>query len=75
MCIKCVRKSKRLGLPPGKTYGEIKALAQSFWKHFSVGLYADRRINIGVEAHFHKILQANTNKKRYNRQRGKKIDG
>jgi|WetSurSiteA1Bulk_404760.scaffolds.fasta_scaffold90573_1 hypothetical protein len=82
MCERCVRKLKHLGVPKGK-YGYIKALAHRFVQPFnfrvtkngglymtgSVGLHWDRRIDIGVEAHMHKILQAKT-KRRYNRKRG-----
>ncbi len=63
---------KRLG-HGNKTYGEIKALAQSFHKNHIVGFHgAD--INRGVEAHLHKIEQAKTNKKKYNRKKEKKVE-
>lgn len=73
MCEKCVRKSKRLGLPNTRTHGQIKALAQSFLENCTVGLY-DQKTNLAMEGHFWKICRALTNKKRYNRQKEKKID-
>lgn len=82
MCEKCVRKLKHLGVPKNK-YGHIKALAHRFIKPLSfrrtqkggiyidgcVPLHWDRRFDIGIEAHMHKILKARTNKKLYNRKR------
>lgn len=67
MCIKCARKAKRF---PSKqfSYGQIKALAQSFHKHKFVRLY-DKRTNVAVEAHLFKIEQAETNRRFYNRKR------
>ena len=66
MCVRCVRKSKHLGLPKSKTFGQIKALAQSFHKNHIVGLY-DGKTNLAVEAHLHRIQRALTNKKIYSR--------
>ena len=51
-----------------KTYGQIKALAQSFKKYKVVGLYT-KVINSAVEAHLEKIENASTNKKVYNRKK------
>jgi len=56
-----------------KTYGEIKALAQSFHKNKVVGLHGVD-IDRAVEAHLHKIEKAKTNKKKYNRKKEKKVD-
>lgn len=70
MCEKCVRKLKHVGFPKGK-YGKIK-----FWTHqFNLPfgwcpIFKDLRLNLGIEAHLHKIERAKTNKKRYNRKRG-----
>ena len=83
MCEKCVRKLKHVGYPKD-SYGHIKALAHRFIQPFNFrltkkrGVYAtgcvsmhhDYRIDLGVEAHMHKIIRAKTNKKRYNRKRG-----
>ena len=63
---------KRLG-HGDKTYGEIKALAQSFHKHKVVGLHG-RDIDRAVEAHLHKIELAKTSKKKYNRKKAKKVE-
>ena len=61
MCEKCVRKSKHLGL--GKsTYGQVKAVAQSYFKHGLFGM-RDRKFNFAVESHFHKIRKAISNTK------------
>lgn len=58
MCEKCVRKSKRLGIPKGK-FGMVKFFAYQAMKPFGdIPLFTDRRINIAIEAHIHKILQA-----------------
>ncbi len=64
MCVKCERKSKRLGLPKGK-YGKVK-----FWAHQLGGpsrtapLFSDKRLNYGVEAHLSKIQKARTRKRK-----------
>lgn len=52
MCIKCVKRFKHLKLSSktkAKTYGQIKALAQSFDKNYNIGVY-DKPTNCGVEA-------------------------
>lgn len=81
MCEKCVRKLKHVGFPKGK-YGHIKAFAHRFIKPFNfrltkrgityaegcVSMHWDHRIDLGVEAHMHKILQAKT-KRRYKREK------
>ena len=70
MCKKCVIKFKSKNLSSktkAKTYGQIKALANSFHKHKIVGMY-DKTTNIGIEAHLYKIEQAKT-KKRYKRKK------
>lgn len=83
MCERCVRKLKHTGVPKNK-YGHIKAFAHRYIKPFHfratksgrlyidgvIGMHCDRRFDIGVEAHLHKILRARTNKKIYNRKRG-----
>lgn len=83
MCEKCVRKLKHVGFPKGK-YGHIKAFAHRFIKPFNwrrtkrgtmyvegcISMHWDHRLDLGIEAHMHKILRAKTNKKLYNRKRG-----
>ena len=82
MCEKCVRRLKHLGVPKNQ-YGKIKALSHRFIKPFgvrvtkkgnyyvtgSVPLFCDRRLNVGIEAHLHKIFRTQTNKKIYRRNR------
>ena len=59
MCEKCIRRSKRLGTPKGK-FGMVKFFAhQALKKPFGdIPLFEDRRLNIAIEAHIHRILQA-----------------
>ena len=66
MCIKCLRSSKRRGLPRHPTFGQIKALTHRFAKGESIPLFRDSRINFAIEAHLHRIEQAKT-KRRYKR--------
>jgi hypothetical protein len=59
MCMKCIRKNDRLGLPPKVTYGQVKAVAHSFNRPYGMmAMRADHRFNIGVEAHLQKIIDA-----------------
>jgi hypothetical protein len=70
MCQKCVQRFKDLHLSSqtkAKTYGQVKALAYSFWKYHIVSVF-DRTTNVGVEAHLHKIEQART-ARRYKREK------
>jgi hypothetical protein len=66
MCIKCVRRNKRLGTK-GITYGQIKAIANNCMSAPIAirGLFGNRN-DVAVEAHIYKIQQALT-KRRYNR--------
>jgi len=57
-CIKCERKSKRLGLPKGK-FGKVKFWAHQF-VHNSIPLFNDKRLNVGIEAHLSRIEKART---------------
>jgi len=62
MCKGCVEKFKHIHLSSktkAKTYGQVKALAQSFHKYKIVGMY-DHVTNVGIEAHLHKIERAKT---------------
>jgi hypothetical protein len=75
MCRRCERRFKALGLSSrtfAKTYGQIKALAFSFWRFKVIGLY-DMPTNLGVEAHLYKIEQACT-AKRYRRDKRVVLD-
>ena len=69
MCIKCVRYNKRYPAR-SKTYGQIKATAQSICRG-PFGIWRipnERRAAVGIEAHIYKIEQART-KRRYKRNR------
>jgi hypothetical protein len=81
MCIKCVRKAKRLGYKPFK-YGRIKFFAHQAstpWVSMStpgvgclrkaIPLFGKKGINCAIEAHIYKISRKKTNKKIYNRKR------
>jgi len=57
MCIKCERKSQRIGIPKGK-FGKIKFWAHRLINGGSVPLFTDRRLNIAIEAHVSRILCA-----------------
>ena len=68
MCEKCVKRTKNFGFK-GKSFGQIKALAQSFKKNGIVGVYWPDQcpgVNTAIEAHLHRINRALT-KKHYSR--------
>lgn len=63
MCVKCERKSKRLGLPR-HSFGKVK-----FWANRAVcggawPLFNDVRLNVAIEAHISRIYKAKTFKQR-----------
>ena len=60
MCIKCVRKSKRLGLPKWFSFGRAKVYAHRLINGESIPLFSDRRVNLAIEAHVHRIERAQT---------------
>ncbi len=62
MCVKCERKSKRLGIPKGK-FGKVKFWAHQFI-HNSIPLFADKRINVAIEAHLSRIEKARTKRRK-----------
>lgn len=76
MCEKCVRKLKHVGYPKGK-YGKIKFWAHRFNRPFGECpvFIDDTRLNIGIEAHLHKIFKKRTSKKIYRRESSKKYLG
>jgi hypothetical protein len=64
MCIKCVRKSKRLGLSKN-LFGKVKFFAHQACIPFrGIPLFRDKRTNIAIEAHVYRIRQAKTFKRR-----------
>lgn len=63
MCIKCERKSKRLGIPKGK-FGKVKFFAHRFLRNDSIPLFNDKRLNYGIEAHLSRIEKARTSRKK-----------
>ena len=62
MCEKCVRKSKRLGLPKWFSYGKAKVYAHRLLKGEPIPFFIDKRANLAIEAHVHKIGKAKTKK-------------
>lgn len=58
MCVKCERKSKRLGIPKGK-FGKVKFWAHRFL-HDPIPLFNDKRLNVAIEAHLSRIEKART---------------
>lgn len=66
MCEKCVRRSKRLGLPKWFSYGKAKFYAHRLLMGQFIPLFCDKRCNLAIEAHVHKILKAKTKKGKYN---------
>ena len=60
MCVKCERKSKRLGIPKGK-FGKVKFWAHQFL-HNPIPLFNDKRLNVAIEAHLSRIEKARTNR-------------
>jgi len=58
MCEKCVRKSKRLGLPKNFSYGKVKVYAHRLINGEPIPLFRDKRINLAIEAHVHKIFKS-----------------
>jgi hypothetical protein len=74
MCIKCVRKAKRLGHKPFK-YGRIKFFAHQASTpgvgclRTPIPLFGKHGINCAIEAHIYKISRKKTNKRIYNRKR------
>jgi hypothetical protein len=71
MCVKCVRKAKRLGYKP-LTYGQIKYFAhQAMIPWTSIPLFMKYGINAAIEGHMYKIGRKKTNKKIYKRKRYK----
>jgi hypothetical protein len=74
MCIKCSRKSKRLGLL-GVSYGQIKAMAQNIVAQGPIaihGLFMNRN-DIAVESHLFKISQAKR-KRQYKEKKYSPVD-
>jgi hypothetical protein len=59
MCIRCERKSKRIGLPKGK-FGKVKTLAYSLLNGYAIPLFSDKRLNVAIEAHVSRIARAKT---------------
>lgn len=82
MCLKCLRKSRKLGHKP-LTYGQIKYFAHQAmtpWVSFSGGggplrkpipFFMKQGINCAIEGHIYKIGRKKTNKKIYKRRKYK----
>ena len=62
MCEKCVRKSKRLGLPKWFSYGKAKVYAYRLLNGEAIPVFCDKRANLAIEAHVHKIERVRTKK-------------
>lgn len=83
MCIKCVRRAKRLGHKPLR-FGQVKAFAHSFDTNIistpfgpikrPIPLFRERGINCAIEAHLFKMHQKRTNKKIYRRPAAGRIE-
>ncbi len=63
MCVKCERKSKRLGLPR-HTFGKVKFWANRAVRGFAWPVFRDKRLNIAIEAHISRIIAARTMRKK-----------
>ena len=82
MCIKCVRRAKRLGHKP-LSFGQVKAFAHSFDTNIistpygplkrPIPLFRKRGINCAIEAHLYLMQRWGTNRKRYHRQSAKAV--
>jgi len=63
MCVKCFRKSKRLGIPKRFSFGKVKFFAHQSANGHSIPIFNDSALNFAIEAHVYRIRQAKTKKR------------